>query len=206
MKYAAVMFDVVESRKYYNRYDVQHIIMKCVEYLNGVYNCKIKKTVISSAGDEFQGLFMDLQSAFLYVRKLQLLVYPIKLRCGIGYGEIKYDVEEWESSALDGEAYYLAREAIVSIGNKKGNMICFNTKSKYDKYVNVLCSSSMKVKSMQSQVAHIIELLADIMAPIVFEESDAGFYESLMEDRVRVIEQEKWNKVSTRYRLSLIHI
>ena len=109
-------------------------------------------------------------------------------------------MEEWESSALDGEAYYLAREAIVSIGNKKGNMICFNTKSKYDKYVNVLCSSSMKVKSMQSQVAHIIELLADIMAPIVFEESDAGFYESLMEDRVRVIEQEKWNKVSTRYR------
>lgn len=75
--------------------------------------------MVSSAGDEFQGLFFDLQSAFLYIRKLQILIYPIKLRCGIGYGEIKYDIEEWSSSAFDGEAYYLAREAIISISGKK---------------------------------------------------------------------------------------
>lgn len=75
--------------------------------------------MISSAGDEFQGLFLDLQSAFLYIRKLQILIYPVRIRCGIGYGEITYDVEEWSSSAFDGEAYYLAREAIISVGRKK---------------------------------------------------------------------------------------
>ena len=121
MKYVAIMFDVVESRKYYERYDVQKILMNCVDYLNDTYRYAIKKDVVSSAGDEFQGLFLDLQSAFLYIRKLQLLIYPIKLRCGIGCGEIKYDVEEWASSAFDGEAYYSARDAIVSIGEK-----CFN--------------------------------------------------------------------------------
>ena len=136
MKYAAIMFDVVESRKYYERYDVQKVLMNCVDYLNDIYHYAIKKEVVSSAGDEFQGLFLDLQSAFLYIRKLQLLIYPIKLRCGIGYGEIKYDVEEWSSSAFDGEAYYLARDAIISIGGKKNNTICFNTNSKYDKYLN----------------------------------------------------------------------
>lgn len=200
MKYAAIMFDVVESRKYYERYDVQNVLMKCVDYLNAIYRYAIKKDVVSSAGDEFQGLFLDLQSAFLYIRKLQILIYPIKIRCGIGYGEIKYDVEEWSSSAFDGEAYYLARDAIISIGRKKSNTICFNTKSKYDKYLNVLCSSDMRIKSMQSQVAHLIELIADIMLPIVYGEEDRQFYEFILKNRCRLIEQENWNKVSGRYR------
>ena len=125
MRYAAVMFDVIESRKYSERYEVQQMLMNCIDYLNGIYRDSIKKEVVSSAGDEFQGLFLDLQSAFVYIRKLQILIYPIKIRCGIGYGEIKYDVEEWTSAAFDGEAYYLARAAIVSIGKQKNNAICF---------------------------------------------------------------------------------
>ena len=60
MKYAAIMFDVVESRKYYDRYDVQNVLMGCVDYLNTIYEQGIKKKVVSSAGDEFQGLFLDL--------------------------------------------------------------------------------------------------------------------------------------------------
>lgn len=200
MNYAAMLFDIVESRKYYERYDVQKILMYCVDYLNNIYRYTIKKDVISSAGDEFQGLFLDLQSAFLYIRKLQLLIYPIKLRCGIGYGNIKYDVEEWTSAATDGEAYYLARDAIVSIGRKKNSTICFNTNSKYDKYLNVLCSSDMRVKSRQSQAAHLIELIADIMMPIVYTEEDRRFYEFILESRCRLIEQERWNKVNGRYR------
>ncbi len=200
MKYAAIMFDVIESRKYYERYDVQNVLMNCVDYLNNIYRYAIKKDMVSSAGDEFQGLFFDLQSAFLYIRKLQILIYPIKLRCGIGYGEIKYDIEEWSSSAFDGEAYYLAREAIISISGKKSNTICFNTNSKYDKYLNVLCSSDMRAKSRQSQVAHLIELIADIMLPIVYREEDRRFYQFILEKRGRLIEQERWNKVSGRYR------
>lgn len=200
MKFAAIMFDVVGSRKYYERYDVQKLLMDCVDYLNGIYSYEIKKNVVPSAGDEFQGLFLDLQSAFLYIRKLQILIYPIKIRCGIGYGEIKYDVEEWASSAFDGEAYYLARDAIISIKGKKGNKICFNTKSKYDKYLNEFCSSDMRLKSRQSQVAHLIELITDIMLPIVYKEEDIQFYRLILENRCRLIEQERWNRVSSRYR------
>ena len=130
MKYAAVMFDVVDSRRYLERFDVQNILMNSVAYLNDIYGYAIKKQVVSSAGDVFQGLFLDLPTAFLYIRKLQLLIYPIKIRCGIGYGQIKYDKDEWMSSAFDGEAYYLAREAINSINKKKSNASCFNTMSK----------------------------------------------------------------------------
>ena len=176
MKYAALMFDIVESRHYQGRYDIQNTLMNAVSYLNHLYREDIKKEVVSSAGDEFQGLFLSLQSAFLYSRKLQLLIYPIKIRCGIGYGEIKYDVEKWSSSAFDGEAYYLARDAINEVSKRKSNAIFFNTKSHFDKYLNMLCFSSIELKVRQSQVARWIELLADLILPIKQVEEDISFY------------------------------
>lgn len=200
MKYAAMMFDIIDSRRYLERYEVQNILMKSVEYLNEIYSYSIKKYVVSSAGDEFQGLFLDLPSAFLYIRKLQLLIYPIKVRCGIGYGEIKYDNDEWLSSAFDGEAYYLAREAINSINKKKSNAICFNTMSKYDKYLNIFCMSSTEIKSKQSQIARLIELVADIISPIRSTHEYMDFYNFILDNRIRIIRQEQWNRVSSRYR------
>ena len=200
MKYAAVMFDVVDSRRYLERFDVQNILMNSVAYLNDIYGYAIKKEVVSSAGDEFQGLFLDLPTAFLYIRKLQLLIYPIKIRCGIGYGQIKYDKDEWMSSAFDGEAYYLAREAINSINKKKSNTICFNTMSKYDRYLNIFCLSSMEIKSKQSQIARLIELVTDIISPIRPSSEHIGFYDFVLENRIRVIQQEQWNRVSGRFR------
>lgn len=200
MKYAALMFDIVESRHYQDRYDIQNTLMTVVNYLNNLYREDIKKEVISSAGDEFQGLFFNLQSAFLYIRKLQLLIYPIKVRCGIGYGEIKYDVEEWDSSALDGETYYLARDAIKQVSKKKNSAIFFNTRSDFDKYLNILCLSSVEIKTHQSQVARWIELLADIVLPIKRVNEDISFYNFILEMRHRIIISEQWNKVYGRTR------
>ena len=200
MKYAALMFDIVESRHYQGRYDIQNTLMNAVSYLNHLYREDIKKEVVSSAGDEFQGLFLSLQSAFLYIRKLQLLIYPIKIRCGIGYGEIKYDVEKWSSSAFDGEAYYLARDAINEVSKRKSNAIFFNTKSHFDKYLNMLCFSSIELKVRQSQVARWIELLADLILPIKQVEEDISFYNFVLDIRHKVIESERWNKVYGRPR------
>lgn len=200
MKYAAVMFDIIESRRYHERYDVQNILMNSISYLNYIYSNNIKKEVICSAGDEFQGLFYDLQSAFLYIRKLQLLIYPIKIRCGIGYGEIKYDEENWDSTAFDGDAYYLSRDAINSILKKKNNAICFNTASQFDKYLNVFCVSNSETKSRQSQIVRLIELIADIVCPLVPTDEDLGFYEFILENRMKLIEEESWNKVIGKHR------
>ena len=195
MKYAALMFDIVESRHYQGRYDIQNTLMNAVSYLNHLYKQDIKKEVVSSAGDEFQGLFLNLQAAFLYIRKLQLLIYPIKIRCGIGYGEIKYDVEGWASSAFDGEAYYLARDAINQISKRKNNAIFFNTRSNFDKYLNMLSFSSVEMKARQSQVARWIELLSDIILPIKPVEEDISFYQFILDMRHRIILSERWNKI-----------
>lgn len=200
MKYAAVMFDIVESRRYNDRYDVQNVLMESISYLNRLYDYAIKKEVVSSAGDEFQGLFMNLQTAFLYIRKLQLLIYPIKIRCGIGYGAIKYYDKEWESSALDGEAFYLCRDAINSIQKRKSNAICFNTVSKYDKYLNMFCMADAEIKSKQSQMVRLIELIADIIFPITPTKEDMSFYDLILKSRVKLIRQESWNRVIGKFR------
>lgn len=194
MKYAALIFDVVESRHYQDRYNIQKTLMNVVSYLNHLYRENIKKDVVSSAGDEFQGLFLNLQSAFLYIRKLQLLIYPIKVRCGIGYGEIKYDVETWTSCAFDGEAYYLARDAINQVSKEKSSVIFFNTSSIFDKYLNMLCFSSVEIKTRQSQVARWIELLTDIVLPIKQVDEDISFYDFFSEMRHRIVVSEQWNK------------
>ena len=74
MRYAAVIFDIIESRRYSDRYEVQNILMESISYLNTLYAYAIKKEVVSSAGDEFQGLFLDLQTAFLPINS----IYPIE--------------------------------------------------------------------------------------------------------------------------------
>lgn len=195
MKYASIMIDIVESRRYHERYAVQSILMNSISYLNSIYSYGIKKEVVPSAGDEFQGLFSDLQTAFLYVRKLQMLIYPIRIRCGIGYGDIKYDVDKWMSSAFDGETYYLCRDAINYISKRKNNAICFNTTSKNNKYLNVFCMSDMEIKVRQSQMVRLIELIADIILPIVPVKEDKHFYCYILENRIQLMRAEKISSV-----------
>lgn len=200
MKYVAVMFDIVESRHYQGRLDIQKSIIQSIAYLNDLYGESIKKEMVPSAGDEFQGLFLDLQTAYLYVRKLQILIYPVKIRCGIGFGEIKYDVSEWLSSAFDGDAYYLARDAINAAREQRKNTICFNTNSKTDKYLNMLCLANIEVKARQTQMAHWIELLTDILLPLRQVEEKIEFYKDLLDWKIKTIEQERWNRVSGHFR------
>lgn len=201
--YAALMFDVIGSRKYEDRFLVQEILMESVNYLNNCYKENVVKEVISSAGDEFQGLFDNIEVAYVYVRKLQLLVYPIKIRCGIGCGNIKYNKSEWSSAATDGTAYYLARDAIDEIKDKKDNSICFNTGSKYDRYLNILCEASMGVKREQSWMEYMIELVADVLMPIGFCREEKTFYGELLSNREKLLNSENSERMHSAYKVKL---
>ena len=69
---------------------------------------------------------------------------------------------------------------------------------------NVLCSSDMQVKTSQSQTAQLIELVADIMLPLVYREEDKKFYEFILESRQILIEQGQKNKGKDKYRENMI--
>ena len=67
-----------------------------------------------------------------------MICYPVKIRAGIGYGELAFDNENWKSSELDGEVYHNARYAIESFSGKNSFGIRINTKTKKDKYLNAM--------------------------------------------------------------------
>ena len=72
--------------------------------------------------------------------------------------------------------------------------------SKYDKYLNIFGMSSTEIKSKQSQIARLIELVADIISPIRSTHEYMDFYNFILDNRIRIILQEQWNRVSSRYR------
>lgn len=194
--YCAAIFDIIDSRKYEYRYDVQLVVKNSINYLNIFFANEIEKDVMFGAGDEFQGLFKNLEVAFLYARKLQLLIYPIKVRCGIGYGSVKYLNENWSSTETDGETYYNAREAMTSIPGKGSSVICFKIDDRFSKYINMYTLANAELKNRQSQTVKLIELLADIACPIINNKrwdrnEDEDFYKELIRLKVHLITQEK---------------
>lgn len=171
-KYAALIFDVIDSRKILDRYKTQSKLKEMTKFLNNLYKDKIVKDVICGSGDEFQGLFKTPEDAYSYIHSLQLYIYPIRVRCGIGYGDIKYKNKdwifdnEWLSTDIDGEAYYRARDAINAIPNKNStDLVFFKINNEIDKILNTLMITSASLKKAQSKTAKLIELIMDFYFP-----------------------------------------
>ena len=55
-----IMFDVVDSRRYLDRYDIQNLLMRSIEYLNDIYSCAIKKEITTAKTMLFQLLYSKL--------------------------------------------------------------------------------------------------------------------------------------------------
>ncbi len=187
-KYAALIFDVIDSRKILDRYEAQIKLREMTKFLNVLYKDKIVKDVTSGSGDEFQGLFKTIEDAYAYIHSLQLYIYPIRVRCGIGYGSIKYITnewvtnDEWKSTDIDGEAYYRARDAINAIPNKNSiDLVFFKTNNEIDKTLNTIMLSSVYFKKNQSKTAKLIELIMDFYFPFTETNLDNNHLESFSE-------------------------
>ena len=87
----------------------------------------------------------------------------------------------------------MARDAINAVKRKKSNVICFNTNSKYDRYLNEFCLSTQQIRLRQPQVANIIEIISDIMLPLKDSWEDTSFYSWLLDNRYKLLEQEYWS-------------
>ena len=103
------------------------------------------------------------------------MIFPIKIRGGIGRGD--YFNENWLSTELDGDAYYKAREAIISIPEKNINTIFYNSGDSSDKFINMFSLANWEIKRRQSNSAKAIELILEILNPITISGYNLSFYE-----------------------------
>lgn len=114
MTYYAIIGDVKASKTLSNRNDVQEKLKKVLNDVNRIYSSDIAAKFLVTLGDEFQGLLLKPSSIFQIVKYVQRELYPVKVRIGIGIGEISTKINKEAAIGADGPAFYAARN-IISI-------------------------------------------------------------------------------------------
>jgi hypothetical protein len=157
MKYAVLIADIVDSRKYENRLTVQLMLKSTVDFLNKVFARDLRSEVMISAGDSVQGIFYSFPACYLYYRWLALLLYPVKIRSGLSYGTIDYE-KTWSTLELVGPVYYQARNALEMCKEQNIHLL-ISTKEPDDIYVNMLIRLADNISKSYSITINLIQIL-----------------------------------------------
>lgn len=115
MEYIAIIGDIKESKKIDDRNMVQEELNHILNHINQIYSPDISAKFIITLGDEFQGLLRESTHLFDIVKYIQREMYPVRLRFGIGIGEIRTDIFYEAAIGADGPAYYAARETMEEL-------------------------------------------------------------------------------------------
>ncbi len=170
-EYIVLIADVIESRKLNDRYLAQRKIISIIELFNEVYFDYLRKKVEISSGDSLQGIFKTLSAAFLYARAIQLFLYPIKLKIGIGLGVLDYFDESFSSNMLDGKAYHNAKKALDIISeNKYHSHIYFEGNEQFD-FLNSYIDLYDKTTENLSYKSQQVFLLSELLNPLSIDKS-----------------------------------
>lgn len=110
--YVAIIGDIKNSRKILDRKEVQNKLKQILNEINDKYNSDISSKFILTLGDEFQGLLGDGNNALNIVSEIERRMYPIRIRFGIGIGQIHTDINKEMALGADGPGYHKARSAI----------------------------------------------------------------------------------------------
>ena len=154
--YVAIIGDIIESKVKKDRNDIQQKLKKVLNDINLKYSNDIASKFKITLGDEFQGLLKSKNNILKIILEIEIQLAPVKIRFGIGIGEINTDINFNDSSEIDGPAYHRARKMINDIEIKKSQytephfdiMLCSNEKNiEIDKLINSIFSVCTALKS-----------------------------------------------------------
>ena len=111
--YIAIIGDIKHSKKLGDsRNAVQEKLNRLLKEINERYEEEIQAYFLITLGDEFQGLLKVPDHVIDIIEYIQINMYPVRLRFGIGIGKIDTSFIRVEALGADGTAYYNAREMI----------------------------------------------------------------------------------------------
>jgi len=113
--YCAVIADIIRSKSINARFAIQKRLEKILDNINTDYDKSIASKFMITLGDEFQGLLNSPVSVLDMIERIKLHMYPLRIRFGIGFGEIFTGINKEIPLGADGPAYYNAREMIDDI-------------------------------------------------------------------------------------------
>ena len=112
MQYYAIIGDIKRSKKIENRCEIQEKLKKIPDNVNSIYNNDISAKFLITLGDEFQVLLEITAPILEIIKYIQREIYPIKLRFGVGIGNVSTLINHEAAIGADGPAFYAAREMI----------------------------------------------------------------------------------------------
>jgi len=117
--YIAIIGDIQDSKKIENRDKIQKLLNGILTEINQKYLNNISSKFLITLGDEFQGLLCNGENVMQIISEIKNKMFPVKIRFGIGVGDITTNINSEMSIGADGPGYYNARNAIECIKNDK---------------------------------------------------------------------------------------
>lgn len=187
----AIVGNVVNSKGIEDRNNFQIQLKILLESLNDRFESDLAGKFRITLGDEFQALLHNPAHLMVILDEISLSLAPIKVRFGIGLGELNTTSSILNDEELDGPAYWHAREALnrVSKNNLYGRALtyCLGGKSE-DLSLNVLNSifelqDTLRLSWTDDQ-ANIIEYLIKEYAYGTFVQKDVSKLLTLSQQRI----------------------
>lgn len=199
-EYVSLIIDIENSKRYdlRKRNEVQRKLLGYSEWLNRLFGDGMKYAVTFSAGDELQGLFLDVTTAVMYFRLLEILLKPVNVRGGIGVGEWTVKIKGGLSTQQDGPAYHRARQAITEAhGMQLHNLrIC---SGREDVLPNFLVNAASVFKQQQIDKQNYVLTILELLYPFAKRSSMKGgedIHRELMTAKHEYVMQ--WGRKSAR--------
>lgn len=149
--YIAIIGDIQDSKIIEDRKNVQIKLEEVLEEINVQYSNDIASKFMITLGDEFQGLLLRGTNVMSIISKIERGMYPVRLRFGVGIGEITTNINPNMSIGADGPGYYRAREAIGNLKEKE--------KKRKTYAGDILFKSDDKNQTIMDMLNTIIELM-----------------------------------------------
>ena len=112
IQYIAIIGDIRNSKELIDRKSVQKMLKSTLDKINEKYQNDIASKFMITLGDEFQGLLSNGDNIMNIIEEIEREMYPVKIRFGVGVGEITTDINLEMAIGADGPGYYRARSAI----------------------------------------------------------------------------------------------
>lgn len=166
--YVSLIIDIERSKKYRidERNGIQQYMLAYSKWLNELFASRIRYAVTFSAGDELQGLFLDVTTSVMYFRLLEILLKPVKIRGGIGVGEWTVKIEDGVSTQQDGPVYHRARRAIEEVRTTQLHNIRICSESE-DDLSNYLINASNVLKRQQIYKQNYVLTILELCYPFI---------------------------------------
>lgn len=113
--YIAVIGDLVDSRGITDRRAVQEDLRSILEDINQTFRTSLASSFSLTLGDEFQGVLHTPEGLLELLFRIKFSLWPVKVRFGVGLGDISTRIDPAQSIGADGPAYHTARRMITEV-------------------------------------------------------------------------------------------